>query len=176
VKLEFDIQGLDGALEMLKSLPPEVVSKNGGPVRVALRKAATMLAKQAQANFVSAVAQAGKSGITDSSGFTAAQIKAKRGRKMPRGIRGERQLVTVRYVLHPSGNKFRNRPVRANDIAFIMEHGSKMENGTSRQPATPWLRPAYESKRGEAVAIVQRELPLAIQRVVKRLAKQKGGR
>jgi hypothetical protein len=170
VKLEFDIQGLDGALEALKSLPPEVVSKNGGPVRMALRKAATMLAKQAQANFVSAVAQAGKSGITDSSGFTAAQIKAKRGRKMPSGVRGERQLVTARYVLHPSGNKFRNRPVRANDIAFLMEHGS------SKQPATPWLRPAYESKRGEAVAIVQRELPLAIQRVVKRLAKQKGRR
>jgi hypothetical protein len=170
VRIEFDVKGLDGALDMLKALPPEVVSKNGGPVRVALRKAATMLAKQAQANFVSAVAQVGKSGITDSTGFTEAQIKAKRGKKMPRGVRGERQLVTVRYIGHPSGKVFRKRPIKANDIAFLMEHGS------SKQPATPWLRPAYESKRGEAVAIVQRELPLAIQRVVKRLAKQKGRR
>jgi hypothetical protein len=165
VKIEFELEGLDNALAMLKALPPEVVSKNGGPVRVALRKAAAMLAKQAQSNFAAAVASPGASGITASSGFTQAQIKPKRVRKMPPGVKGERFLVTARYVLHPTGNKFRNRPVRANDIAFLMEHGS------SKQPATPWLRPAYESKRGEAVAIVQRELPAAIRRVVARLEK-----
>ena len=46
----FRVEGLAGVLDTLKQLPPELVSKNGGPVRTALRKAAVLIQKQAQAN------------------------------------------------------------------------------------------------------------------------------
>lgn len=163
MQIDVELKGLDGLLDALKKLPPEVVSKNGGPVRVALRKAAQVIVKQAKANFGAAVAMAGVSGITDTTGFTQSQIRAKRGRRMPAGVKGERQLVTVRYELHPSGNTFRNRPIRANDIAFLMEHGS------SKQPATPWLKPAFETKAPEALATIERELPRAIARAARKL-------
>jgi hypothetical protein len=163
MQVDVKLSGLDGVLEALRKLPPEVVSKNGGPVRVALRKAAQVFVKQARINFGAAVAMAGVSGITDTTGFTQQQITAKRGRKMPAGVKGERQLVTVRYVPHPNGNTFRGRPIRANDIAFVMEHGS------SKQPATPWLKPAFEAKAPEALATIETELPRAIGRAARKL-------
>ena len=51
------IEGLDGIIGMLKQLPPEVVSKRGGPVRAALRKAAVVVQKEAQANVRRIVAE-----------------------------------------------------------------------------------------------------------------------
>ena len=36
-------RGIDEALALLKSLPPEVVSKSGGPVKTALRAGARVL-------------------------------------------------------------------------------------------------------------------------------------
>ena len=38
MKVEFKLQGVDGVLATLQSLPAEVVSKRGGPVKAALRK------------------------------------------------------------------------------------------------------------------------------------------
>ena len=44
------IEGLAGVLDTLKRLPPEIVSKRGGPVRAALNKAARMIQKQVIVN------------------------------------------------------------------------------------------------------------------------------
>jgi HK97 gp10 family phage protein len=162
VKIDMKLQGLDGVLESLKKLPPEVVSKNGGPVRKALRKGAMVIVKQARTNFNAAVQQVGKSGITDTTGFTEKQIIAKRG-KIKGGTKGERQVVTVRGVPHPGGNTFRGRPIKANDIAFLMEAG------TSKQPATPWMRPAFAAKAPEAISTVTTELPKEIGKVARKL-------
>ena len=162
MKVEMKLEGLDGVLDALKKLPPEVVSKNGGPVRKALRKGAMVLVKQARSNFAGAVQQVGKSGITDTTGFTEKQIIARRG-KIKGGTKGERQVVTVRGVPHPGGNIFRGKPIQANDIAFLMEAGS------SKQPATPWLRPAFAAKAPEAISTVTQELPKEIGRIVRKL-------
>ena len=48
------------------------------------------------------------------------------------------------------------------------------EQGTETRQAMPWMRPAFESKKAEAVAVFERELPAAIDRIVKKLAKQNG--
>ena len=50
MKVEVKVSGLDGVLDTLKSLPAEVVSKRGGPVRAALRKGAVVIQKQEKAN------------------------------------------------------------------------------------------------------------------------------
>jgi hypothetical protein len=51
-KLQFTqkLHGFDGAYELLRSLPAEVVSKRGGPVKTGLRKGALVIHRQALAN------------------------------------------------------------------------------------------------------------------------------
>ena len=169
MKVETQLQGIDGVLETLRSLPAEVVAKGGGPARTALRKGAMVIVKQARANFRVAVSQPGLSGVTESTGFTEKQIAPKR-RNPPSGVRGERFVVTVNYVKHPHGGTFRNQPLRANDIAYLMEVGS------SKQPPIPWLRPAFVSRAEDAISAVERELVVAIDRVVHKLAARNKGR
>lgn len=166
MRVDVKLSGVDDVLAMLQSLPPEVVTKNGGPVRKVLRKAANLIRKEAQARFRVAVAEVGKSGITDSTGFTEKRISVRRAKYRHKG---ERMVVTVRYgQRHPSGHRYRGRAIFANDIAFIMEAG------TSKQPATPWLRPAFAAKAAEAITTVERELPREIERIAGRLAKSRG--
>jgi hypothetical protein len=50
VKVEIQLTGLDGVLATLQSLPAEVVSKRGGPVKAALRKGALVILKAEKAN------------------------------------------------------------------------------------------------------------------------------
>jgi len=50
MKVEVQLEGLQGVLETLKALPSELVSRNGGPVRSALRKGALVIFKQANSN------------------------------------------------------------------------------------------------------------------------------
>lgn len=166
MKVEMKLTGLDGVLETLKSLPPEIVSKRGGPARLALRKGIGVILKQAKANFRQAVEQPGKTGITDATGFTEKQIVVRR--KVPPGrVNGEYAVITVRPLPHPNGKKYKRGIIKANDIAFIMEFGS------SFQPATPWLMPAFNAKAEEAIHTVERELLAGIDRIVKKLARSK---
>lgn len=170
MKMDVKLTGLDGVLDTLRSLPPEIVSKRGGPVLAALRKGARVLQKQAKDNFRVAVLLPGESGITDTTGFTEKQITTKR-RRMPGGQKGERVVVTVNPKPHPtSKGKYRGRQIRANDIAFIMEAG------TSEQPATPWLRPAFAAKREDALRTVETDLVSRVDRIIKKLSRQNEGK
>jgi hypothetical protein len=184
MRVEVKLTGMEGVLETLKSLPPEIVSKKGGPVRAALAKGALVILKQAKANFRAAVALPGKSGITITTGFTEKNIVMRRKQPFP-GVNGERYVITVAGKKHPNENLLRRksrstgkrhragpqaRPVQANDIAFMMEYG------TSKQAATPWLRPAFNAKAHEAITTVESELVKRIDAIVKRLAAQNQGR
>lgn len=188
MKLEVKMGGLAGVIETLKRLPPEVVSKKGGPVLAALRKGARLLVKQSRDNFRAAVAMPGRTGITDTTGFTEKQIVSKR-RLPPSGTKGERIIVTVNPKVHPSGQSYKRksraglgkrlrkgnkgpsaRPVQANDIAFMMEYG------TRKQEATPWLRPAYEAKREEVLHTIETDLTQRVNRIVKKLVAQTKGK
>lgn len=184
--MEVKLQGVDGIIATLNSLPPEIVSKRGGLVRAALRKGAMVIVKQARANFRLAVAQPGKTGITISSGFTEKNIVAKR-KRVTAGQNGERYIVSVNYKEHPSGNLSKRKSRRAadskrrarkrtatmihtNDIAYMMEYG------TVNQQAIPWLRPAFLAKGEEAINVVTADLTRRIDLVVKKLATQNAGK
>lgn len=168
MKVVTKMEGLEGVLATLKSLPPELVSKGGGPVRFAVRKAATLIRDRAAANMRARGMTPGKTEKNFATGFTAKHIIAKRT-KLTR-IKGERFVVTVKTASHPNGNKIGKKPIRTNDIAFIMEAGS------AKQPAEPWLRPAFDEKRVEAASVMERELKAAIDRIVRKLARQNKGR
>ena len=56
MKVEVKLPGLEGVLDTLKSLPPELVSKRGGPVLAALKKGAKVIQLQEKANLRAAIA------------------------------------------------------------------------------------------------------------------------
>ncbi len=162
----FRVEGLAGVLDTLKQLPPELVSKNGGPVRTALRKAAVLIQKQAQANVQSIMDTPNAGGMpAESTGLLLKNIITQRI-KPPRGQKGERFMVRVRKKRYDGGADWKPR-----NTAQI---GALLEQGTETRQAMPWMRPAFESKKAEAVAVFERELPAAIDRIVKKLAKQNG--
>lgn len=154
------LSGLDGVLEMLKSLPPEIVSKRGGPVKSALRRGAKVIHKQADINLAAAVANASDDEEKHSTGLLRQNLVVTRG-KEPTGTKGERYLVRVRRKSY----KRKGKAVTTLKTAQLLEYGS------SQQPAEPWLRPAFESKAREAIDTTANALNQDIARIVKKLSK-----
>lgn len=164
----FRVEGLKGVLDTLTQLPAEVVSKNGGPVRTALRKAAKVIQLQMQAN-VQAIVDAPNIGGAESpsTGLLKKNIVINRLR-MPPGVKGERVAVRVRRKKYPPERMGGAKRKTTQGV------GALLEQGTERRRAQPWARPAFETKKAEAVAIFERELPAGIDRIVRRLARQNG--
>ncbi|MFB3129367.1 MAG: hypothetical protein ACE1Y7_06660, partial [Lysobacteraceae bacterium] len=90
MKVEFNITGIPGIIRTLSSLPAEVVSKKGGPVKLALAKGARFLRDKERQN-LQAVLEPGD----ESTGLLAQNIIATRG-KAPSDGNGERYLVRIK--------------------------------------------------------------------------------
>lgn len=162
MKVELQIHGIDGVLSTLEALPAEVVSKRGGPVKLALAKGARLLRDQAKDNFRHSVAQGG----ADSTETTVENIVASRG-KAPVGTKGERQLVRVKRRSYINAKGAKTTTLRA---AQLMEYGS------ATQPARPWLRPAVQRRGSQIIDVVSEDLLKRLDQITKRLAAQNGGR
>lgn len=158
------LTGLDGAYQMLRQLPAEVVSKRGGVVKAALRKGALVILREEALNLarvtgnLDADDQAG-------TGLLAKSLVVTRG-KLPTTGQGERYIVRVKRKAYQR----RGKPVTTLKTAHILEYGSE------KQKAEPWIRPAFNAKAREAIATVEAETVSGIERAVKKLWKQKGGR
>ena len=163
MKVDVQVRGLDGVLDMLKKLPPEVVSRRGGPVKAALRKGALVIQREAALNLARAtdtLAEDGERGT----GLLLQNLVVTRG-KEPIGTKGERYLVRVRRKSYLRKGK----PVTTLKTAHLLEYGS------SQQPAEPWLRPAFAARATEAIKTIEREMIAGLDRAVRKLAR-KGGR
>lgn len=165
MKKSIDIQGLDGVLKTLQSLPPEIVSKRGGPVKLALAKAARVIRDQAAVNLDKAIRING----AQSTGLLGKNVVVTRG-KEPIGTKGERYLVRVRRKAY-DGEKISKRQ-KAGKRVTTHKTASLLEYGSSHQPATPWLRPAVEEKGSEALSVFTTELNRRIDAAVKKMAQQ----
>lgn len=163
MQVEATITGLDGVLDTLKSLPAEVVSKNGGPVKSALRKGALVIRDEARRNEARIAATPNADGSNPSTGLLQENIIASRG-KAPNSGKGERYLVRVKRKKYPEGD------------ATTLKSAQLLEYGASDQPAQPWLRPAVQSRGQQAIDTIIKTLNEGIQRVVKKLAAQNKGR
>ena len=159
---EVKVSGLDGVLDLLKSLPPEVVSKRGGPVKRALQKGARVIAQQAALNLARAIDALGQDDY-ESTGLLLKSLVVTRG-KAPTSGNGERYLVRIKRKSYQR----KGAPVTTLKTAQLLEYGS------SKQPAEPWLRPAFQAKAGAAVETTVRELRSELDRIVRKLGK-KGG-
>ena len=151
--LELKVTGLDGALETLQSLPAEIVSKRGGPVKLALAKGARMLRDAAKLRLAQAIAQDGQ----DSTGTTLANLVATRGKYAGNG---ELYVVRVRSKRYTNAKGGKTTTTRT---ASLLEYGSK------QQTATPWLRPAASANAQRIVDTVNADLVRRVNMVVKQL-------
>lgn len=167
MQIDLTLTGLDGALDTLKSLPAEVVSKRGGPVRASLRKGAVVLFKAAKANLVASLQNEPRY----STGLLMKNLVVTRG-KAPTEGNGERYLVRVRRKVYPAkaGRSHGGLAVTTVKAAQLLEYGSE------KQPAEPWLRPAFESKAREAIDAVESDLLRSIDRIVRKLAQENKGK
>lgn len=172
------LQGLDGVLKTLESLPPELVSRNGGPVRAALRKAAVLIQRQAQANVQRIVDKPNIGGApTKSTGALKDSITVRRIRP-PRGGKGERFWVGIAPLKRKYANtKYNVRKQRVGKEYTILPptyYAWFLEFGTENMRAHPFMRLAYRARRQQALQVFSTELPRAIDRIARKLARQNG--
>ena len=172
--MTIQVDGLRESLKVLESLPSEMVSKRGGPVRRALAKAARTIRDPARTNLRSSLAQYNPTTpdgqMIANSGLTAKNVITRLRRLKTE--KGEWYTVTVAYKPHPNypDNRYRGRQIKYNDIAFFVE------NGTSKQPARPWLRPAYEQNKEKAVQVFDQDLAQSLNILVAQLESKYGAR
>jgi len=164
--IEMKLSGLDGVLDTLKQLPPEVVSKRGGPVKAALRKGALVILKAEKANLRAATANANDEGKRESTGLLLKNLIASRG-KAPTSGKGERYLIRVRRKTYTRAG---GKPVTTLQTAQLLEYGS------SQQPAEPWIRPAFAANARLAIETIERETVRAVELVAAKLGAANKGR
>jgi HK97 gp10 family phage protein len=162
--LELKVTGLDGVLDMLKKLPPEVVSKRGGPVKAALRKGALVIQAEEKKNLLAVIARTDDQIERQATGLLLDNIIVSRG-KQPIGTKGERYLVRVKRKVYPRNNN------EGGDTTTL-KTARLLEYGSSKQPPRPWIRPAAAAKAQEAVDVTSQELVKRINAIVKKLARK----
>lgn len=165
MKVEMQLKGMDGVLDTLRSLPAEVVSKRGGPVKLALAKGARFMRDRAKENLRRSIAQGPTTATTQG---TENSIISSRG-KQPFGGRGERYLVRVKRRDFINAHGYRTNPRMT---ANLMEYGAPAGN----QPARPWLRPVVRENGQEVINMVTTDLRRRIDLVVKKLAAKNRGK
>lgn len=173
LKVEIQLSGLDGVLATLQSLPAEVVSKRGGPVKTALRKGALVILAEEKSRLRAVVASATASGKRESTGLLLANLIASRG-KPPTSGKGERYLVRVKrktYTQRPDGTARSGKGI-TNTIA----NAQRLEYSTGTQPAEPFIRPAFKAKAAQAITTIETELLKELDKVVNKLAASNRGK
>lgn len=161
MKVDMKISGIDGVLKTLQALPAEVVSKRGGPVKLALAKGARKLRDEARKNLRQSIDQGG----ARSTGMTEKAVIASRGKAIIGG-NGERYLVRVKKGTFTNALGI---PTSTLMTANLLEYGS------AHQPATPWLRPAVQTLGGQVIEVVTDDLLRRVDKVVTQLAAKNGG-
>lgn len=164
-ELTVKLEGLEGVLKTLRSLPAELVSKNGGPVRQAARKALVPMRDEAKRNVDAIVAEPNQGGEpSQSTGLLKKSIAISRDSKFK--FKGERFRLKVRRKKYPGAKGA--KPVTTIKV------GSLLEYGTEKMTPKPWLRPAFEKHKHGALTIFTTELNKGIDKIVKKLARQNG--
>lgn len=161
------IEGLAGVLDVLKLLPPELVSKAGGPVKIGLRDAALLLRDEAKVNVRRIIDAPNEGGeASKSTGLLLLSIVAGRSRPAP-GVKGERFAVRIRAnQRYPA-----NRQDSAGSLTAA-QIGRQLEYGTERRAPMAWMRPAFDAKKEAAVQVFTTTVRTRLDAIVKKLERQ----
>lgn len=155
------VAGLDGVLERLQALPAAVGAKGGGPARAALAKGARVFRDQAIAN------------APRDTGLLQESIVARRDSRPGMVGASEAYYVGVRRKARRYANTKRNRGKgRAGKTYFVdgtAFYWLFLEFGTEKMAARPFLRPAFESRKEDALNVIVTEMHAGIDRAVRKL-------
>ena len=157
--MQIKVEGLAELAKALKALPAEIAGKNGGPLRRAIGRAAVVIRDDARRR-----APVDTGNLRDN-------IIAVRKRKSPQGTEG--YFVEVRRKRRKYANTRANR--RKGRVGKTYEnlgeayYGMFVELGTAKMPAQPFLRPAFESKKTEAVETFRVELAKGIEQAARKV-------
>lgn len=154
------MKGLDDVLSKLKSLPPAIVSKNGGPVKSALRKGGVVMQKEVQSKI------RGVTQNTEEAGYASTKTLEK-AVVVRRDPNPQRAGANERYRVLVSRKRYEGRDTKA------IATGRYLELGTEHQRAEPWMTPAYMSARQRALDTTVVELGKGIDRIVKKLERSR---
>lgn len=153
------MEGLSDLLQKLKELPPAIGSKGGGPLRRALFAATKLMRDDAQAR------------APVDTGRLRRNVIAFRDRDPRSSGVTEQYAITFRR-----GKQFRERgrrgyhtSSRGDKDAF---YGRWIEFGTSKMPAQPFLRPAFEANKQASAELFRTKLASAIQAAVKKMQRR----
>jgi len=149
------LRGLDDVLRKLKSLPSEIVSKRGGPVKSALRKGAKVVADEWVKRIRDVVSAPEESGYVSTDTLAKAVTVSRDPRPQQSGA-NERYRMHVRRRTYPDGTK-------------TIATARYLELGTELRPPTPTLTPAYFSSRQRALTTVVDELGKGIAKVIRKM-------
>jgi hypothetical protein len=161
VKVEVKLTGIDGVLKTLSSLPAEVVSKRGGPVKASLMKGARYGRDREREN-LRAVLEPGD----ESTGLLEENIIASRG-KPPASGKGERALIRIKRKMYPG---------RKGEQVSTLKSAQLKEHGSAKQPARSFIRKTVQQHGGTIIEIVTKDLDTRVQKLVAKLASQNRGR
>lgn len=138
------VLGLDELDRALKALPREIAGKNGGPLRVGLRAAARLVRDEARAR---APEDTGRL-----KGAIVMQLDRNPGN------------VSERIVVRPRRGRSRADTRGAWYWHFL-------EFGTVKQPAQPYLRPAFDARKFAMIETFKIRMAASIRAAVRRVAK-----
>lgn len=157
------LHGLDDVLAKLKALPPEIVSKRGGPVKSALRKGAAVVRDEWRSQVQRVIDEPNVNAEpTESTGLLKESIAVTRDSKPQASGANERYVVRVRNRKYPD-----KKETTTAQVARLLEYGSE------KMTAKPWATPGYMVSRQRALDTVVSELTKGIDRIVKRLSRVK---
>ena len=155
--IEMRVEGLKEMVELLKTLPSEIVSRRGGPVRRALRRAAYVILRQEEINLQKVIDEtAARQGNTESIGLLKKSLVVTRG-KPPFDGKGERYLVRVKPNRYPRATP---------ETVSTLKSAQLLEYGRVHQPPRPWIRAAYLQKQDEARRVFEDSLRRAIAQLI----------
>jgi HK97 gp10 family phage protein len=154
------VKGLEGLLATLKALPPEIVSKGGGPVRTAARLSLKQMQRDAIQNVQLIVDQPNKDGSTPTNSKTLEKAIIISRRKPGAGFQGEIFSLRVK------------RGARAPNGQTANKYGGILEFGYEGVPAKAWLRRAFEANKDTAVTVFTSELTKRIEAATRKARKQ----
>lgn len=158
------LKGLDQFMDTMRSLPKEAVSKNGGPVKSALRKGGVVVQKAMQGNIRKVTRD------TEAEGYTGTDTLEK-AIVVRRDPNPQRAGANERYrVLIARGRKYGDRMNKSKPVTAVMT-GRYLEAGSENQPPEPWATPAYYASREEALSTTETELAKGLERIVKKYSK-----
>src|SRR5690625_2227801 len=150
------LQGLDGLLDTLRQMPPELIKGARSPVAYGLRRGANVIRDHA------------RSTAPRRTGFMASQIAPRRAtprqRRKAKAVTGADEYFTVGIAPRQGrySNTRRNRGMGRVGKTYEFDgwayYWKFLEFGTRRMAAQPFLTPAGEAKGPEAAQITIKEI------------------